>query len=112
MRRYPYVYVDADGSARELHESERAYLETEFAGGDGNMPSIKSRYDERNGWDKLNGYLERALLPAGLGVGPAPAQDPLRPLSRADEIARLRAWGVDVVENADGSLTIRAKPPV
>jgi len=32
---YPYVHVNADGSARELHPSERRYLETEFKGGDG-----------------------------------------------------------------------------
>ena len=31
-RPYPYVYVLADGSARELHENERKYLETEFSG--------------------------------------------------------------------------------
>jgi hypothetical protein len=25
---YPYVYVNADGTARELHPSEQKYLET------------------------------------------------------------------------------------
>ena len=38
---YPYVYVLADGSARDLHADERTYLETEFQGGDGAMPYIK-----------------------------------------------------------------------
>ena len=110
MRRYPYVYVEPDGSARELHAAERVYLETEFAGGDGNMPSVKDSYEERNGWGKPNGYLARVLLPPGIAVAAAPAEDPLRPLSRTEEIERLRAWGVDVVENADGSLTILARP--
>ena len=110
MRRYPYVYINADGSARELHERERAYLDAGFKGGDGNMPFIKLRYAERNGWGNLAGYLKRALLPAGLAAGAAPAEDPLRPSSRAEEIARLRAWGAEVVENADGSLSILAKP--
>jgi hypothetical protein len=32
---YPYVYVNADGTARELHASEQKYLEAEFKGGDG-----------------------------------------------------------------------------
>ena len=46
---YRYVYVIADGTARELHASERQYLETEFSGGDGVMPYIKSSYSERDG---------------------------------------------------------------
>jgi len=40
---YRYVHVEADGSARELHPSERRYLETEFKGGDGAAPYIKAR---------------------------------------------------------------------
>ncbi len=38
---YRYIYVNADGSARELHAGERDYLETEFTGGDGAAPHIK-----------------------------------------------------------------------
>ena len=49
---YRYVYVIADGTARELHVSERQYLETEFSGGDGAAPYIKSSYSERDGWAK------------------------------------------------------------
>lgn len=30
MRRYPYIYVLANGSARELYATKRAHLETEF----------------------------------------------------------------------------------
>ena len=29
---YPYVYVNADGTARELHPSEQKYLETRVQG--------------------------------------------------------------------------------
>ena len=64
MRLYPYIYVNADGTARELHASERRYLETEFSGGDGAAPYIKDRYDEPNGWGELKGYLKRSELPA------------------------------------------------
>jgi len=42
MPLYPYIYVNADGTARELHAGERAYLEMEFKGGDGAMPYIKT----------------------------------------------------------------------
>jgi hypothetical protein len=44
---YPYVYVNADGTARELHPSEQKYLETEFKGGGGAAPYVK-----RAGWAK------------------------------------------------------------
>jgi hypothetical protein len=40
---YPYVFINADGSARELHAEERAYLETEFKGGDGAAPWLRSK---------------------------------------------------------------------
>lgn len=106
MEPYPYVYIDADGTARELHPAERAYLETEFKGGDGGAPYIKDSFEERNGWGELSGYLARAALPAGAPVGGAPAEDPRRPFSREDYIARMRKMGLRVIENADGSLKI------
>ena len=105
MRSYPYVYVNADGTARELHASERAYLETEFQGGDGNMPYIKDSYEERDGWGELNGYLERSKLPDGTPIHAAPAEDPSKPMSRDETIAWLRSKGMEVVENADGSFS-------
>ena len=107
---YPYVYVIADGTARELHASERQYLETEFSGGDGAAPYIKSNYSERDGWGEISGYLERSELPAGTVTHHAPAEDPRRPLSQTEYIAWLRNKGVEVIENSDGSMTIMAKP--
>jgi hypothetical protein len=110
MRPYPYIYVNADGSARELHAGERQYLETEFHGADGGRPYIKSRYAQRDGWGEISGYLKRSKLPRGVAVAPAPADDPSRPRTRAQEIAFLRGKGVEVVENPDGSFTALAKP--
>ena len=107
---YPYVYVIADGTARELHPSERQYLETEFSGGDGAMPYIKSSSSERYGWGEISGYLKRSELPAGAAIHRAPAEDPRRPLSKTEYIAWLRNKGVEVIENSDGSMTIMAKP--
>ena len=109
MEPYPYIYVNADGTTRELHAAERGWLETEYKLGDGAMPYIKDSYEERNGWGELNGYLKRAALPAGTPVGDAPAEDPSRPMSREDYIAWLRAKGVEVTENGDGSMTIRGR---
>jgi hypothetical protein len=104
---YPYGYVLADGSARELHANEQKYLETEFSGGDGNAPYIKSSYEERNGWGEIKGYLERARLPPGTLIHPAPAEDPSKPMNREELIAYLRSKGLEVIENSDGSFTTR-----
>ncbi len=109
MEPYAYIYVNADGIARELHAAERAWLETEYTLGDGAMPYVKDTYEERNGWGELNGYLARALLPPGTPVGDAPAEDPRRPMSREDTIAWLRGKGVAVTENSDGSLTVHGR---
>jgi hypothetical protein len=110
MQLYPYVYINADGTARELHATERAWLETEYALGDGAAPRVKDSYDDLNGWGEIKGYLQRADLPAGMAVGDAPAEDPIKPMSRADTIAWLRGKGVEVTENDDGSLTVHGLP--
>lgn len=103
---FPYIYINADGSARELHATERAYLETEFVGGDGDAPNIKLEYEERNGWGDLNGYLAREHLPNGMLIASAPTEDPLKPMTRQEQIDWYRARGVELVENPDGSLTM------
>ncbi len=107
---YRYVYVNADGTARELHAEERAYLEKEYSGGDGDMPYIKSSYSKRNGWDELNGFLKRSDLPARTTIHPAPMENPNRRMSQDEYIAWLRNKGVRVIENTDGSITTMAKP--
>jgi preprotein translocase subunit SecD len=43
---HPYVYVNAEGTARELHANERQYLETEFRPGDGAQPGFDQRTNE------------------------------------------------------------------
>jgi len=110
-----YIFVDADGIARELHASERQYLATDFHGSDGGRPYIKFGYSQRDGWGEISGYMERSLLPEGISVHGAPAEDPHKPQSKAETIASLRSGGVfemlrnegwEVVENSDGSVTM------
>ena len=108
---YRYVYVEAHGSAREVHPDERDYLEKEFRGGDGAAPYIKSSYEERNGWGDLSGYLERSRLPALAAIAAAPKENPNRALNRAEYIAMLRGKGMTVVANSDGSFSIREPRP-
>jgi hypothetical protein len=108
---YPYIYVNADGTARELHASERQYLETEFRPGDGAAPYIKGSYSTRNGWGELRGYLMRSKLPYGVQIHDAPAEDPTRALStKEQQIEWFRSKGLEVVENRDGSFTVKGRP--
>jgi hypothetical protein len=70
------VFIDDDGSARELTDAEQAYVDADFSPFDGARPYIKSRYDQRNALGELRGFLQRQLLPAGLPVRPAPPPSP------------------------------------
>jgi hypothetical protein len=106
---YPYVYVNADGTARELHPNERQYLETEFLPGDGAAPHVKDNYAERNGWGEIAGYLKRSNLPAGTPIQDAPKEDPRRLMNKAEYVEWLRSKGVSVAEKSDGSLIV-SKP--
>jgi hypothetical protein len=68
--REQFVYVEEDGSARDLAPDEAEYLATDFQFGDGNRPYIKGHYEARNGWGQLKGLLERRNLPAHVVVRP------------------------------------------
>jgi len=65
---YPYVYVDDKGNVRELRADERVYLETPFNPMDGNRPYVKSSYDEKNGWENVNGFCPRAAIPPNIPI--------------------------------------------
>jgi hypothetical protein len=106
---YPYVYVNEDGSARELQKRERQYLETPFLGPDGGRPYVKWRYRQKNGWGDVSGFLKRSRLPKKIGVSVAPAEDPCRD-SKAETIRRLRERGYEVIEGSDGGFRA-SKPP-
>jgi hypothetical protein len=104
---YRYVYVNADGSARELHPNERNLLETPFHPADGARPYVKSNYSQKNGWGEIAGFLERSRLPPGTQILAAPEEDRSPPLTKEDHIQFLRAKGMEVIENSDGSITAR-----
>ena len=81
---YPYVYVENDGSVRELHAEERAYLEEPFHPTDGGQPYVKWRYRSRDGWGDLQGYCQRSKVPRTIVPQPAPAESPHRVLSTTE----------------------------
>jgi len=104
---YPYLYVNADGSARELHADERTLLETPFYPADGARPYVKSNYAQKNDWGEITGFLERSKLPRGTPILAAPEEAPRAPLTKENHIQFLRAKGLEVIENSDGSITAR-----
>jgi len=68
------IYVNDDGSARELSEPEKKYVDTEFSPLDGARPHIKTHYEQRNGWGNLSGFLQRKDVPVGMPINPAPSE--------------------------------------
>jgi hypothetical protein len=70
------VWIDADGSARELTDAEKKYVDTKFSPFDGARPYVKSHYEQRNGWGELSGYLQRKEVPEPVPINPAPSDEP------------------------------------
>lgn len=68
-----FVYIEDDGSARDLAPDEAAYLATPFEPADGARPYIKARYDARTPDGRLRGFLARDALPPGTAVRAANA---------------------------------------
>jgi len=103
---YPYIYVNADGTARELHEDERKFLETLFHPGDGARPWVKENYLQKNGWGEIKGFLNRSKLPPGTGISPASTYNPNRPLTKEEQIKFRRGNGLEVVEQSNSNITV------
>jgi hypothetical protein len=68
-----FVRVNPDGSIRELTQDEKDYLNTDFHGTDGARPYVKSRYDDRDGWGSIGGFLDRERVPQNIEVMPTPS---------------------------------------
>ena len=65
---FEYVYIEDDGSAREVTEVERRRLTTEYAQGDSRRPYIKLRYESRDAEGRRRGFLRRRQLPPGIAI--------------------------------------------
>jgi len=68
---FEYVYVESDGSVRELQEDEISYLKEEFDPGDGARPYIKHSYTQLTPDGKVHGFIKRAKVPAHIRIRPA-----------------------------------------
>ena len=86
------IRIEVDGSARELTDAEKAHVDTEFSPFDGARPYVKPRYEQRNGWGELSGFLLRKEVPDGIPIKAAPPPSPPQektPQAVANEIEEL-----------------------
>jgi hypothetical protein len=110
---FKFVYVNQDGSARELSPAEQAYLSEEFSGGDGGRPYIKSSYRSRDGWGSISGFIERRYVPARITILPVhPDYDDREKKLGFDALDSNRAAGDIVETRADGSVAYIPNPQI
>ncbi len=113
MAPYPYVYINDDGTVRELHQSERDYLETAFYPTDGNRPYVKNSYRSKDGWGSIEGFCLRSNVPSNITVLEAPTENPSKTSQKKfleKQIKLATQKGFEIIENPDGSMTLRRKP--
>ena len=58
-----FVFVNEDGSVRELTPDEIAYLNRNFDPTDSGRPYVKSRYSTRTPNGRMSGFLPRSEVP-------------------------------------------------
>jgi|GEM_PF-2054715 len=106
---YPYVYVNNDGTVRELHLSEHIELEKSYSPLDGGAPYVKNTYDQKDGMKRMQGPCPRSRIPKNIHILPAPQEDPVlaaKKKAAAFNIEYAKKHGFEYVENADGTVTI------
>lgn len=67
---FEYVYVEEDGSVRELFRDEIEYLNTEFDPTDSGRPYIKSSYNKKTPDNKIWGFIRRQDVPRRINIKP------------------------------------------
>ena len=108
-----FVYVNQDGSVRELSPEEQTYLSEKFSGGDGGRPYIKASYESRDGWGSKSGFIERRRVPSQIKILPVhPNFDELVKGQSNDLLGSHRASGDIIVKNTDGSTTCSPNPNI
>lgn len=101
-RRFSFVYVNQDGSVREVSPEERGYLSEKFSGGDGGRPYIKPSFESRDGWGSLSGFMARRHVPSGTRILPVHQDyDTRKKQLQFDDLDTHRAAG-DIIETQEG----------
>lgn len=113
MRNAEFVYVNQDGSVRELSRDERDYLSQDFHPADGGRPYVKSSYKSQDGWGSISGFLPRKRVPGGIVVEPVnPNYVPPVVDAQREMIEDSQLVGDIVTENTDGSVTCSPGPNI
>jgi hypothetical protein len=100
-----FVYVNQDGSVREVSAGEKAYLAQRFHPFDGARPYIKSRYWSWDNWGSRSGYLKRSRVPFRITIQPVrPDYDTAIKELKEDILGPHRASGDVIVRNDNGSI--------
>jgi hypothetical protein len=107
---YPIVYVYQDGTIRELHQTEKQYLETAFSPGDGGRPAVKDTLAQLNGWGDIQGFCLRSGIPANFTILPAPINVPTpEPMTRERTIELCNKTGFTYHEMPNGTVNLKRK---
>lgn len=110
---FKFVYVNQDGSAREVSPGEQAYLSEKFSGGDGGRPYIKFRYESADGWGSRSGFIERRRVPSRVAILPVhPDYDARVKELGHDVTGPLRAAGDIIEKTGDRSITFKPNPGI
>ena len=63
------MYVENDGSVRELDKTEEAYLSEKFHPNDGARPYVKFSYKQLTPDGNVSGFIARRRVPAKIPIG-------------------------------------------
>ena len=108
---FRYVYINQDGSAREVSPQEQRYLSQEFSGGDSGRPYIKASYESLDGWASQSGFIARRRVPIQVLIRPVhPNYDAAVKELDEDLLGLHRAAGDDIVKNSDASISCSPNP--
>jgi hypothetical protein len=108
---FEFVFVNNDGSVRELSPEERTYLTTKFAPGDSGRPYIKTLYEGRSLWGSRSGFIRRRAVPSHITIDPVhPNYDERVKALDQDPLASHRAAGDIITRNPDGSVLCSPNP--
>lgn len=66
--RFEYVFVEENGTVRELDRYEKCYLKESFHPSDGARPYIKLRYKSKALDGKINGFILRERIPKNINI--------------------------------------------
>ena len=95
MDAYLYVYVNSDGSVREVTTLEKIHLQIKFPFGDGAAPYIKSSYSEKNNGGDLRGYCLRNAIPNNISI--THIEEKISKEVIDNEVLRIQSMGYQII---------------